>query len=444
MNSNAREVSYKVLHTFEVTKNRLDLLESKFKLNEILSQQDKKLSKNLINGSVRHLLYLDWIAARLYHGKYKKLLIKTKTILRLAFYELIFVDHIPSHATINEYVALGKKKVGVAQAKMINAMLRNFLRGKVEVDPKKVIRNDEERLSIQYSFPRWLIKRWISLWGTKESEALCGSLNRLPDFDLRINISLISVEKFLQLLSDSEVEYKESELFKNRVKITNIQTVIQNGWFDIGYCSLQDESAAIPVELLNVQDSEVVLDVCSAPGGKLTQILEQKNKHINIIAVDVNKKRLKRVRDNVKRLKKKDVLFVVANGKYLPFKPFFNKILLDTPCSGLGVIRKHPDIKWRRTMDEIIEFSELQKDILKEASGMLKKTGQLVYSTCTLDPLENGDVIDTFLQDNPNKFRLIKPFNKFINYCKDDRIQTLPQRDDMDGSFCAIIEKREI
>ena len=441
MNSKAREVSYKILHFFEVTKNRLDLLENDFKLNEILSQQDRKLAKNLINGSVRHLLYLDWITKQLYHGNYKKLLIKTKTILRLAFYELIFVDHIPGHATINEYVTLCKIKIGHAQSKMVNAILRNYLRGMVKEDPQKIIKNNEERLSIQYSFPRWLIKRWISLWGVNESEALCRALNRVPDFDLRINIDIIPIKKFLQLLSESGVEYRQSTLFENRVKVTNIQAVIQNRWFDLGYCSLQDESAAIPVELLNIKSNDIVLDVCSAPGGKLTQILEGNHANITLIAVDIDKSRLIRVRENVSRLKKKNVLFVVADGKYLPFKPLFNKILIDAPCSGLGVIRKHPDIKWRRTMDEILKFSELQKGVLKESSKMLAESGQMAYSTCTLDPLENSNVVKRFLQREPNNFQLIKPGKKFNQFIKNNHIQTLPQRDDMDGAFCALIEK---
>jgi 16S rRNA (cytosine967-C5)-methyltransferase len=441
MNNTARDISYKIVRAFETYKTRLDRLEVKYQLNELLSQQDKRLAKNLINGTVRHLLYIDWIAGQLYHGKYKKLLVKTKTILRLALYELIFLKHIPARATINEYVKMSKKTIGHQQAKMVNALLRNFTRAQAELDPGKSIKNDDERISVKYSFPLWLVKRWIELWGIKETESLCSSLNQVPDFDLRINTGQIEKNAFLKLLDDIEVVYKSSTLSPNRIKITDIQAIIENGWFAKGYCSLQDESASIPVQLLGVENGDYVLDVCSAPGGKLTQILEEDTKNIFSAALDIDINRLKKVRENVKRLKKKNTVFVVADGKALPFKPVFNKVLLDAPCSGLGVIRKHPDIKWRRTMEEILEFSKIQQELLEESAKIVKKSGSLVYSTCTLDPYENINVVTAFLDSRKDLFSLQKPQNKFKSYEKDQYLQTFPQRDEMDGAFCARLKK---
>ena len=395
MNNGARDISYGILRKFEASGKRLDRLEKEFKLNETLSQQDKKLAKNLISGSVRHLLYLDWIAGQLYHGSYKKLLIKTKTILRLALYELIFMEHIPARATINEYVNMAKKTVGKQQANMINAILRNFTRGKAELKPKKLIKDDEERISIQYSFPRWIVKRWITLWGMTEAEALCSALNKLPDFDLRINTALISVDEFFKMLDDAGVEFKKSIFSAKRVKVTDIQAVIENGWFDKGYCSLQDESAALPVELLGIHDGDLVLDVCSAPGGKLTQILEEEKKDVLLLALDIDISRLKQVKKNVQRLKKKNILFVVADGTALPLKPVFSKVLLDAPCSGLGILRRNPEKKWRPAPD-FATLSSLQARLIRNAAAMVRPGGILVYSTCTVHRQENEAIVQGF------------------------------------------------
>jgi 16S rRNA (cytosine967-C5)-methyltransferase len=440
MNSTARDIAYDIIRAFETYKTRLDRLEDKYNLNERLSRQDKKLAKNLINGTVRHLSYLDWVGAQLYHGKYKKLLVKIKTVLRLALYELIFLKHIPARATINEYVKLSKTAIGYRQSKMVNAILRNFTRGKAELDPGKSIGNRDECISVKYSFPIWLVKRWIELWGVEEAELLCAALNQVPDFDLRINTEQIKRDEFVKLLDSAAVAYRNSVLSSDSVKVTDIQAIIENGWFEKGYCSLQDESASIPVRLLGIESGDFILDVCSAPGGKLTQILEEKVQNVAAVAVDIDISRLKKVRENVKRLKKGNTLFVAADGRALPFKPVFDKILLDVPCSGLGVIRKHPDIKWRRTMDEIVEFSQIQRDILKESSKMLKKSGLLVYSTCTLDPQENIEVVREFLEDEETPFILQKPKGALGNYEKDGCIQTFPPRDDMDGAFCALFK----
>ncbi len=441
MKNNARNISYNILRDFEISKTRLDRLESKYKLNNNLSRQDKKLAKNLINGTVRHLLYLDWVAGQLYYGNYKKLLIKIKIILRMALYELIFIKGIPARATINEYVNMAKKVTGVRQANMINALLRNYTRGKAELNTGRLIKDDEERLSIQYSFPRWLIKRWIAFWGLSETGSLCAALNRLPDFDLRINTRLISVKEFIRLLEEAEIEYKKSLIFDNRIKIKDIQIIIEKGWFDQGFCSLQDESAALPVEALNIENGDYILDICSAPGGKLTQILEQEKSNLLLTALDIDIDRLKTVRANVKRLKKENVFFIVADGKSLPLKPIFTKVLLDAPCSGLGVMRKHPDIKWRRTMEEIMEFSQLQQDLISEAGKILRHSGRLLYSTCTLDDLENSNIADFFLRQNRRAFKQVKMQGKLKYFERKKYIQTLPQYDDMDGAFCALFEK---
>jgi 16S rRNA (cytosine967-C5)-methyltransferase len=427
---------------FEKDKPRLDNLVSEMFAKYDLELQERKYLKNLTSGVVRHLLYLDWIAALVFRGKYRKLYNKGKTILRLALYEIIFLKSVPDYAAINEYVNLTKKRLGLSQSKMINGVLRGYLRREDEIKPEKIIDDKVELISIKYSFPLWLIKRWIGFYGQQETEKLCRSLNQPPEFELRIQESKISTAKFKELLTEKDVAFKETKQFDNLVTVFNVQPIINNGWFDNGYCSLQDESANIPAELLAVKDGDVFLDVCSAPGGKFTQILEKKINNLLAVAVDTDLQRLKKVKENVERLGLNNGYYVQADGRDLPFKPVFTKILCDVPCSGLGVIRKHPDIKWRRAMDEIAQFSKLQYNILSRAARKLKPGGRLVYSVCTIDYLECENVVESFLEQCKAKFEIIAHQTIFRDFVKGYYIQTLPHIHQTDGSFCALFQKK--
>jgi 16S rRNA (cytosine967-C5)-methyltransferase len=437
-----RELAYLILLCFAKDKPRLDNLVSEMFAKYDLELQERKYLKNLTSGVVRHLLYLDWIAALVFRGKYRKLYNKGKTILRLALYEIIFVKSVPDYAAINEYVNLTKKRLGLSQSKMINGVLRGYLRREDEIKPEKIIDDKVELICIKYSFPLWLIKRWIGFYGQQETEKLCRSLNQPPEFELRIQENKISTAKFKELLTEKDIAFKESKRFDNLVTVFNVQPIINNGWFDNGYCSLQDESANIPAELLDVKDGDVFLDVCSAPGGKFTQILEKKVNNLLAAAVDTDLQRLKKVKENVERLGLNNGYYVQADGRDLPFKPVFTKILCDVPCSGLGVIRKHPDIKWRRAMDEIVQFSKLQYNILSRAARKLKPGGRLVYSACTIDYLECENVVESFLEQRKAKFEIIAPQKKFRDFAKGDYIQTLPHIHQTDGSFCAVFQKK--
>ncbi len=437
-----RELAYLILLRFAKDKPRLDDLVSEMFAKYDLELQERKYLKNLTSGVVRHLMYLDWIAALVFRGKYRKLYNKGKTILRLALYEIIFLKSVPDYAAINEYVNLTKKRLGLSQSKMINGVLRGYLRREDEIKPEKIIDDKVELICIKYSFPLWLIKRWIGFYGQQETEKLCRSLNQPPEFELRIQENKISTAKFKELLTEKDVAFKESKRFDNLVTIFNVQPIINNGWFDNGYCSLQDDSANIPAELLDVKDGDVFLDVCSAPGGKFTQILEKKINNLLAVAVDTDLQRLKKVKENVERLGLNNGYYVQADGRDLPFKPVFTKILCDVPCSGLGVIRKHPDIKWRRAMDEIVQFSKLQYNILSRAARKLKPGGRLVYSACTIDYLECENVVESFLEQRKAKFEIIAPQKKFRDFVKGDYIQTLPHIHQTDGSFCAVFQKK--
>ncbi len=438
MNS-PRESAYHIALEFEQTRARLDQLLASTLNTFHTEPRDRSFIRNLVSGTTRHLLYLDWISARLYHGKFKKMLSKTKVILRLALYEICFMDGIPERATVNEYVKLARKKTGQRPAGMINGLLRAYLREREKLNPATGITDPLERISVKHSFPLWLVKRWAGQWGTEETDRLCAALNQPPEFDLTIHEHLISTEAFKKKLDATGIEWEASRYFENVISVRDMKQVIARGWLEQGLCSVQDESAVIPVQWLNPQKEDVVLDVCAAPGGKYLQILERRPK--TAVAVDADINRLKQVKANVQRRALKGAHFVCADGRHLPFKPVFSKILLDAPCSGLGVIRKHPDIKWRRTLQEIADFSNLQQAILSAASETVCPGGMLSYGTCTLDFLENEAVTGAFEKNHSGQFKRqpvpagLRPFEE------EGRVRTFPHRQGTDGSFCVLYQK---
>ena len=437
----AREVAYYALISFEKEKRRLDDIVDELLGKFSLDSRQRRFLKNLTSGVVRHLNYLDWFIARLYKGKLKKMFIKTRVLLRMALYEILFMEAIPARATLFEYGELTRRLIDRKTTGLVNGILREFLRQKEKLDPQKEITDPVERLSVVYSFPQWLIRRWIGFWGTEETEALCKKLNEPPRFDLRIVRKNISPQKFKALLKEKKIAFKESPLFPDMVTVWDVQAVINAGWLDKGYCVVQDESARLPVAALEPQPGETILDVCASPGGKFTQILEAVQPDGMAVALDVDLKRLKRVKQNANRLGLKGGLYVCADARHLPFKQSFDKILVDAPCSGQGVIRKHPDIKWRREFAELVEFSKLQQDILESAFNLLKPGGRLAYSTCTVDFLENENIVNELKEKKGRDFRMLNLSDRFPTFSAQGAIRTFPHQHDTDGSFCALIEK---
>jgi len=430
---NEREVAFKIIFQFENKKQRLDEIEF-FHLSraKLLIDQMRHL-KNLTAGTLRHRTLLDWYSAQLYKGKFSRLILEVRIVLRLGLYEIIFMENIPNHATVNEYVNLIKNLVNQKTSKLVNAVLRSFIREKDELDKRlNVLKND--RLSTIYSFPPWLIKRWIKDWGTDFTEELCKAFNQIPEFTIRVNQTKISVKDFKQILIENEILFSESKKVSGFLKIKQIGRIRELDLFDKGLCSVQDESAGLPVRLLSLKKGDSFLDVCAAPGGKFTQGLEETTGLKHAVAVDENIRRLKRVKENLNRLDLSGYV-VAADANNLPFKIKFNKILVDTPCSGQGVIRKHPDIKWRRNAQEIQEFSKLQRQILSNMESFLEKSGQIVYSTCSIDRNENEQVVEA----NSQRYTLseISQFEKMKS--GNEYLKTFPSTHKMDGSFACLL-----
>jgi 16S rRNA (cytosine967-C5)-methyltransferase len=438
-----RITAYHILRQFEKSHGRLDVIEADEIIKSALESNERRHIKNLTSGVLRHSSLLDWYASKLYKGYYPKLLTKIKIILRMGLYEINFMYHIPDHASVNEYVNLAKLRVNDRAGKLVNAILRSFLRQK-SVLKKEKSANQKTDISTMFSFPKWLVRRWVDFWGISFTQELCKALNQVPEFDVRVNLQKIEIDKFVELLKINDIEFEQSKRFDNYFKIKQIGRIREAGLFEKGLCSVQDESAAIPPKLLQLKEDDTFLDVCAAPGGKFTQVLENTPDLKLAVAVDSDLSRLKRVKENMERLGLMGSL-VVADARNLPFKKKFKKILIDAPCSGQGVIGKHPDIKWRRTEKEVAEFSRLQFEIMKNIPGHLLKSGMMVYSTCSVDKNENHKVVkslinspDLTLQIKSVSTSQVKNIDDLIDECF---ISTYPHKHTMDGSFSAILKR---
>jgi 16S rRNA (cytosine967-C5)-methyltransferase len=442
--ADARSGAFHILKKFILEKNRLDDLIDQVLQQNRLNDRSRRMLRNLTSGVTRHLLYLDWLAGRLFQGNYPKALVKEKVILYLGLYELIYLKGIPARAAVYEYVELAKLQLGESFAKRINAILQSYLREKDALLPEKLIEDPAELISVRHSFPLWLVKRWIELWGEAETVQLCRAMNIPPEFDLTIHENKIGVREFHALLTRNDIEFRASERQPNVVVTSDMQAIIRLKLLDNGYCSAQDESTAIPVEQLQVHNAGPILDVCAAPGGKYIRILQESGgQSVIAVAMDIDLNRLRLVKANVRRLGLSGGRFVVADGRRLPFRPVFARALVDAPCSGLGVIRKHPDIKWRRAMYDMAEFSQLQSAILSSAATVIKEGGRLAYSTCTIDPLENENVAGSFAEAHQDQFQIVTDLAVSDTERAGKFIRTFPHRHHTDGSFCAVFQKRK-
>lgn len=455
--SNPRAVALKILLRWEKNKPLLDEILSQILSKSVLpDERDRALVGELVNGVVRHLYYLDFIIGRTSDTPLDEMDLEVKNSLRLGAYQILFT-HIPEGVVIAETLkVLSKRGRGSWIRGFVNAVLNTIAKNKNSLPcPSK--EHPLFYLSIKYSFPEWLILRWFKRWSLEELEALLKASNERPPLTIRINPLKVSRENFLIYLRKEEVPSAEpcpyspyGILLKDfRGKITDLKG------FPFGWFSVQDSASQIVTLLLDPQPGEKILDACAGVGGKTTHIAELTHNKAQIWAAELYPWRIEKLKENFKRLGLKEPKLIVGDIvekiKEIGVKTF-DKILIDAPCTGTGVIRKHPDIKWARTEKDLIEIPARQLRLLEGLSPYLKKGGILVYATCSLEPEENEEVIKSFLKKHP-EFKIDPPLPVLKKYCgeqikdlieKDFFLKTYPHKHNLDGFFAARLIKRTV
>lgn len=439
---NAREVTLKILLEFENEEAYSNLLLNS-KLNSIeMSDLDKAFVTRLVYGVITYQRTLDYIISKLSKVKIKKISKPILNILRMGLYQLHYLDKIPNSATVNESVKLAKKYGHQASANFVNALLRNASK-KAKDDFFEDIRDKKEKLAIYYSYPDWIVDLYEKQYGIERTEKILMANDEELIDCIRVNTLKITREDLLNNLKDFDVkEGRTKDIFYTK----DIKRLLASDFFKDGLFTVQDEAPSLVGHIINPQEGEEILDICAAPGGKTTHLAQLSNDKANITAFELHEHRCKLIKDLCIRLGIKSVRVVQKDATIFDENLIekFDKIVADVPCSGLGVIRRKPDIKWNTKEEDIKELVEIQYKILTNASKYLKKGGTLVYSTCTNNKKENDDVVNRFLEEN-KEFEISKIDNIPDDFLKDvyndGMLELLPDKNNCDGFFiCKLIK----
>lgn len=420
------------------------LLASYLKKANVLKRVDRSLCTELVNGTLRWRKRLDWVIARFSHLPIDRLPDLLLNLLRIGLYQLLFLDRIPPRAAIDESVKLAKAVGLGSRAGYVNGLLRNIQRAKKDIDYPDLGVDPIAHIAVVYSFPEWLVERWVTLWGVEKTIEICASTNQIPPLTLRTNTQRISRETLTTRLEEAGKIEKthfspEGLVLKGLQKPISELEAFRKGWFQV-----QDEASQLISLWLSPLPGERVLDACSAPGGKTTHLAQLMRNDGEILAVDINQSRLGLVKESCLRLGAEIVEILVADltseGAFAN-KGRFDRILLDPPCSGLGILRRHPDGKWSKGPEEFDRMGKLQRRLIGQVSKNLKSGGTLVYSVCTTSPEENEGVIEDFLAEN-RSFRLIHQEEPLPKKCRSlingkGFLRTSPLEHGMDGFFAA-------
>jgi len=440
----AREVAVKVLNRIERTDSYLDkLLDFELK-NSDLSRLDKSFLTELVNGTIRWKLKIDYVISQFYRGDYSKLDINLKNAIRLAMYQIMFLERVPQSAAVNESVEFVKKLRGQYLANLVNAILRSAIR-KIDLVDYPQIEDDPVRaLSVAHSFPAWLVRRFLNRFGNYETEQILISLNDRPRLSLRVNTNRVPTEQLASEFDSRGLRVSCGQFIPNFLYVEGLARIGELDSYKAGLFTVQDESAGLVSKLLDPKPGERILDVCAAPGGKTTHILELTNGEVELVAIEKYENRARLIQNSLDRLGYTGVKIIVADATVYsePSLSLFDKILIDAPCTGFGVIRKKPDSKWKREPEDVGKLNEIQIDIFENVSKLLKPGGVIVYSTCTIESDENQGIIYRFLESHPEF--TIEPADLYVDRAvvgREEFVEIFPHRHDMDGGFAARIKK---
>ncbi len=437
----ARALACDILTAAESGAQYLDqILEQRLARTQ-LAANDRAFVTALTNGTMRWRARLDYEIAQHFRRDYATARPLLKNILRAALFQMRFMDRVPAYAALHEAVELARAKFGEQYARLVNAILRNAQRQPyVWPKPDTLLQpQNSARLAAYLSYPEWLVQRWLGRYEAEEVFALAEAFNEIPPMTLRVvrpnahAAAFLDEVAALQLTAEAIPDLPQVYNLPHLDQITKLKT------FQQGFCTVQDASASLVALLAALQPSDTVYDLCAAPGGKTLHLAEFLTSG-KAVAVDRSFARLQLVKKSAERLHL-PVQLVVSDARQFSAPPA-EVVLVDAPCSGLGVLARRSDLRWRRQAENISALAAVQKEILANAARLVKVGGRLIYSTCTTEPEENDEVIAWFLRQHPSF--VLQPAEQFVpaRFCDHNGfVRTLPPRHKMDGSFAAHLKK---
>ena len=408
-----------------------------------LSDMDRRFVTELVYGAVKAGETLDWIIKKYLTRPWGKVHPVVQEILRLGTYQLHYMDKVPASAACNESVELAKKFANMGAAKFVNGVLRTMVREPEKGKFPAGKGNATLQLALSEQHPEWLVRRWIKEFGYDEARKLCQFDNEQAPLTVRTNTLKTSPSELFLQLTALGVEATQSQLVDEGYVLENYGALDKLAPLQEGYCQVQDESSMLVAHVVDPQPGDLVLDVCSAPGGKTTHMAALMENRGRIVACDIYEHKLQRVMENAARLGINiiDPLLRDAREIQHDFAGKADRVLVDAPCSGLGVLRRKPDSRWRKTPQLLKELPELQLAILQSAAECVRPGGILVYSTCTIAREENQAVVERFLAGN-QAFQREHAGSRLPVPREAELVQLYPQRDGTDGFFIACMRRK--
>jgi 16S rRNA (cytosine967-C5)-methyltransferase len=445
-----RRLALQILYTQEQTTRTLDsVIEDTLKSKIFSDRRDRALLNVLVFGILRWRGRLDFVIQTFSHIPLKKIDARVLNILRLGLFQILHLDRIPVSAAVNTSVELAKLSSPPWVVRYVNAILRNAARGQKNIQYPDITTNPLQAIAARKSFPQWLIRRWLDTYGPDETVRRCDAINTIPPLTLRTNTLHTNREKLLQSLGDHAESVQPTKIAPDGVLLQNPDKPIPDfAAFEKGWFQVQDEAAQLVTLLLNPRPGEKILDACAGLGGKTGHIAQLMINTGLIIALDKHKTKLVKLNGQMQRMG----VSIVSSAKHDLNKALlkekfgtFDRILLDAPCSGLGVLRRNPDSKWNIKEQMLKNYGKNQVRFLNNLAHLVNRTGIMVFSVCSSEPEEGEWVSEQFLKSHP-EFVIESPspalpidFTSFIT--REGYLKTSPHQHDMDGFFAVCFKR---
>jgi 16S rRNA (cytosine967-C5)-methyltransferase len=409
-----------------------------------LSDQDRRFITELVYGTVKARTTIDWIIGHYVTRPLGKVPPVIRNILRMGVYQLFFLSKVPPSAACNQAVELAKKYGHPGTVKFVNAVLRSAARL-----PEKVIypeRSDDpvQYIALKYFHPEWMVERWVASLGVDSAEELCQFNNTTPPLSIRTNTLKITRADLLTRLTGEGVGAELSDWTPEGIVCHEYPSLSRLSSLKEGLFQVQDESSMLVGHVLGPEPGEFIIDACGAPGGKSTHIAALMGNRGRVVSTDIYEHKLALTRQNAVRLGIDIITTAAMDAATLHehYSGQADRVLVDAPCSGLGVLRRKPDSRWQKTAETLKDLPRLQSAILGSAAQCVKPGGILVYSTCTTEPEENGNVVNNFLQSH-TEFSLQKTGHFLPCRREGDTVQLWPHYDKVDGFYIARMIRSE-
>jgi 16S rRNA (cytosine967-C5)-methyltransferase len=451
----AREIAYDTYYEVMYNKKRPeDVLEQLYTQHDkALKRLDRNFIKEIVYGSLRWHSKMYWILQKTSSRKLEDVSPYIQTALVCGTYQIYYMDRVPDRAAVNESVEYVRKKGQANACSFANGILRQIARRAEYFQKPDKVTQQVDYLSLQFAHPKWLVERWCEYFKFERMEQVLASNNQPPPNTIRANamkIHLKDIAELQQNLLKEERTHSDRRPLRSTLVLKEYPRLGEDTLFARGWFTFQDESSQLIAHLVDPKPGETIIDACCAPGGKLTHLYELGEGQVHLIGIDKTEDKLGRVRENIKRLgHHEDKFELIAEdfNNYKPSKPF-NKILLDAPCSALGILRRHPEGKWHKSPEIIKQMQEIQRQLLKHAIEMCSSGNEVIYSVCSFELEESVGHLKWIKSQFGDSFEVVSPVSRLPDYYKRfvtrDNVLLIyaGNQDNMDGFSSFIVRKK--